>query len=426
MSPADHLASALDTLQVPNTERILVAVSGGVDSVTLMHLLAEHRQPIVVAHVDHGLRKESAGDAAFVGALAESLGAPFVPLAVSVDHGNVQARAREARYEALADCARQQGIATVATAHTATDQAETVLMSLVRGAGLRGLAGMPDRRALAANIDLIRPLLHCSRTDVISLARQRGWRWQEDPSNAGSAFLRNRIRHDVLPHLRAEGGVGTDRRIAEAASRARSGVDVVQVIVGRLLDGQRVDLDELRRYPHSVRGLLLAEAMAVTAPEASRSAAFTDRLVALVDADVGRRVVHGLLSVWRERDALRIEWRQDSNPPGRLTVHPLARVPERFEPSANSEVIDADRAADPTVRFWQDGDRIAPLGMDGSRLVSDLLRERGVPRADRQRVPVVEVGGEVAWVIGHRLSRSVAITDQTARAVRWTWTPDAG
>ena len=134
------------------------------------------------------------------------------------------------------------------------------------------------------------------------------------------------------------------------------------------------------------------------------------------------RVEAAGLRVWREADGLRFETDTPPGLDGRLVTIPLDAVPHTFGTDPFEEVVDADRVAgEIRTRPWRDGDRIRPLGLDGSQLVSDLLRERGVPRADRSRVPVVLVDGEIAWVVGHRLAAFAAVRPETERAERWTW-----
>ena len=462
----------------------MVAASGGIDSTVLAHALVEVGQPIVLAHIDHGLREDSHRDGAFVEEQAAHLGVEAERIAVTVEPGNVQAQARRARYAALAEAAHQRTCRWVATGHTATDQAETVLMALMRGAGLRGLAGMPERRALAEAVGVVRPMLQVSRADVEAAAAEGGWAWREDPSNAGDAYRRNRLRQTVLPLLRDEGGADVDARIAASAQGARGGLDLIGTRV--LPDsGPLLPLDALAGLPPDAQRVLLAEALARWAPRATRSSALVDRVRQLIDGGVvGAQVASGGVRVWRERGALRIEpypsgvsqssakfsydvpspWGEGQGeglrvgdrgsetrthrPPhpskggegtasshavvlaqngaGTLTATPLAAVPGEFGADPLSEIVDLDQAGSVTLRLWQHGDRIRPLGMDGSTLVSDLLRQRGVPRALRAGVPVVVCGDRVLWVVGHRLAASVAVRPETMRAARWTWRPAGG
>ena len=190
--------------------RILVAVSGGPDSIVLLHALNQLKQPwrltLHAAHVDHGLRPESPQDAAFVQALAEQWGVPATierrdVAAACSEHGwSLEDGARRVRYACLAEVAQRHSASHIAVAHTADDQAETVLMRLVRGTGLRGLGAMTPMRRLG-KLWLVRPLLEVWREEIESYLRDHGLAAREDASNADQRFVRNRIRHELLPLL---------------------------------------------------------------------------------------------------------------------------------------------------------------------------------------------------------------------------------
>lgn len=176
---------------------VLVACSGGADSLALLALIAHAGLPCVAVHVDHGLRPGSATEAEVVRAAAARFGVPFEARAVHVAPGpNLEARARDARYAALRSAATAHGAGCIAVAHTADDQAETVLLNLLRGAATTGLSGMAPRRA-----DISRPLLALRRTDTETICAVLGLEPVQDPSNQDRAFLRNRIRLDLIPEL---------------------------------------------------------------------------------------------------------------------------------------------------------------------------------------------------------------------------------
>lgn len=198
-------AQAIDSIEV--------AVSGGVDSVVLLHLLLHLRQsgklalPLSVAHFDHQLREDSANDAAFVRELADAWGLPFrlgTGQIASTGEG-IEAAARRARYQFLlqqpdAESTPQRRV--VMTAHHADDSAETILMHLARGSGLEGLAAMRAQSAPASRDDgVFRPLLRIQRAEIAQYAQENGLRWREDPTNAETHFMRNLIRQEVMPHL---------------------------------------------------------------------------------------------------------------------------------------------------------------------------------------------------------------------------------
>lgn len=211
--------------------RIVAAVSGGPDSMALMHLLAlwsaaAPRPPVLVATVDHGLRPEAAREAAFVARAAESLGWPHRTLVWTGEkpRTGLQEAAREARYRLLLQCAREEGATHLVTAHTRDDQAETVLMRLARGSGLAGLAGM-RREWDREGIRHVRPLLDCPKESLLDLCRRQGWNFVEDPSNADERFARVRWRR-IMPLLAAEGlTAGRLARLAERMSQAEEALD---------------------------------------------------------------------------------------------------------------------------------------------------------------------------------------------------------
>ncbi len=209
--------------------RLLVAVSGGLDSVSLADVMLGLRRElgfeIAIGHVNHGLRgAESDADEAFVRNLAAAMNVPFGsrridPLALrkglpSRDRPTLQEAARAGRYEALYALARERGAGAIATAHTADDQAETVLLRLLRGTGPDGLGGIPERSPDGV---VWRPLLRVSRADLESRARQRRLSWREDPSNASDDYARNRLRHHWLPGLAREFNPRLLRAVASLA-----------------------------------------------------------------------------------------------------------------------------------------------------------------------------------------------------------------
>src|SRR5262245_7077443 len=208
-------------------EGVLVAVSGGADSLALLHVLhalaPAFRLTLHVLHVDHGLRPESPRDAEFVQAAARRLGVPCEVARVTVPRGaSREAQARRARYAALEECAGRVGAVRIAVGHTREDQAETVLMRVLEGAGPRGLAGIPPCRGR-----VIRPLIEVSRREIVTILRSLGVPWTEDPSNLDPAFLRNRVRHEILPSLaRVTAGDPVDA-LNRTAVRMRALVDAL-------------------------------------------------------------------------------------------------------------------------------------------------------------------------------------------------------
>src|SRR5688572_7383356 len=220
--------------------------------VCLAQLAAELRFALAVASVDHGLRPEAAEDVAIARAQAEQLGLPFHALKIEDEPGpGLQARARKQRYAALHALAQRSAAGRIAVGHTRDDQAETVVARLLRGAGVRGLAGIQPRR----DDGVVRPLIDCRRADVQRYARQHFARIAEDRSNADPRFERVRIRSHVLPSLAAEDRAVT-RHLAELADDARASAELADSLAETFLrgvEGKSVAISELAALPSAVR-----------------------------------------------------------------------------------------------------------------------------------------------------------------------------
>jgi tRNA(Ile)-lysidine synthase len=206
LAAVDH--ALRDSEALVSGRGMILGLSGGADSVALLDALvslsSRHRLHVVVAHLDHGLRPDSAEDAAFCGRLCAGFGVPLhaavadVSARVRREGGGLEQAARRERYRFLRRVREETGAAAIAVAHTRDDQAETLLMRLLRGAGATGLGGMRPRTGR-----LLRPLLEVSRQEVLAHLRDRGLEWREDPTNADLRHLRNRVRHELLPYLEA-------------------------------------------------------------------------------------------------------------------------------------------------------------------------------------------------------------------------------
>lgn len=205
---------------VPVRSRLLAAVSGGPDSVALAHILRSLPYEVVIGHVDHQLRKNSSQDAHFVETLARGWDVPYRQAEVSVSsHAasvgmGIEEAARDLRYKALNKMAKQARCRAIATAHTADDQGETVLMNMLRGAGPSGLAGIPPVREAAAGLLIVRPLLTITRPEVLTYLKDQRLSFRQDPSNRSLQFTRNRIRSETLPYLEAR-HPGLKKRLAQ-------------------------------------------------------------------------------------------------------------------------------------------------------------------------------------------------------------------
>ncbi|MDX1440322.1 MAG: tRNA lysidine(34) synthetase TilS, partial [Rubricoccaceae bacterium] len=354
---------------------------------------------------------------------------------------NKQQAAREARYRFFNTVAEEVGADVVAVAHHADDQAETVLLNLFRGAGPNGLTGMLDSRPLFPSSDriLIRPLLDWRRREIEALALERRWRWREDSSNQLSGYRRNTLRNEIMPLVEKTFGDPATDQIVESAQAVR---EVMELGIHRvfddhaetLQDGGRLPVEMLAGLSRFSRLAVLLHAVQMWLPNAPRRSGVLQQIDMLRDAQPGKRVVLPGGSVWRERDFLRFV----KNPAvdadalsGILQITTLDSVPEQFnEADPFEEVVDSDvLSAELTLRRWKDGDRFQPLGLDGTKLVSDLLAERKVPPSAKDGQLVLCSGNKIIWAVGHRLAHEARITPQTRSASRIRWLPlesDAG
>ena len=306
----------------------MVGLSGGADSVALPDALASLRRRrgfrLVAAHLDHGLRPGSADDAAFCAQLCRALGVPFRQGAADVraragrERGGLEQAARRERYAFLRRVREEEAAAAIAVAHTRDDQAETLLLRLLRGAGATGLGGMRPRSG-----DLVRPLLAVSRDEVLDHLRERGLAWREDPSNADAAHRRNRVRHELLPYLEARFNpriraalARTAGLLADEAAHVRREAEALLALAAREEGGALV----LARAPlaeadPAVARAALRQALARAGGLAQVGALHVERILALAraKASAGRRLpLPGGREARFTRDEVRLEKRAAS------------------------------------------------------------------------------------------------------------------
>jgi tRNA(Ile)-lysidine synthase len=381
---------------------LLVLISGGGDSVCLIDVAVRLEANASALHVNYGLREGADADEAFVRGLCERLGVPLTVERVSLpDGGNLQERARDARY-ALAERLAE---GDYAAAHTASDQAETVLYRLAVSPGSRALHGMAPRRGR-----LVRPLLAVTREEVRDYLRGRGLEWREDPSNADRRFARARVRHDLLGALR-EIGPAPERTIAATAAQLREEAELLDRAVDAALEelggGPAVSLGALREQPPALRRLVLRR-LAGGRPVPDEVLELDQRGSSSLDLGEGLRAVveYGTLRFTSAGDPVEPE-------PVELLVPGRARFGSWDLEAAPGEEGDVSVSATAigdrvTVRAWRAGDRMRPLGVGGSKTLQDLFTDRKIPRALRRTLPVVEVGGGVVWVAGVALDERFA------------------
>lgn len=428
-------------------DRVVVGVSGGADSVALLHALLALAPGLAltlhVVHVDHRLRPDSARDAGFVRALGRRLGVPVDVVPVTVGAGSVEAAARAARHAALDAAASRLGAQRIALAHTADDQAETVLMRLLAGTGSRGLAAIPPVRGR-----LIRPLLDARRADVVAALERAGLDWLEDPANRDPRFLRNRVRHHLLPRLAAALGADPTARLVRVARLARETADAVERIAAAELDRLAGAEDgavvlpraALAALPERIASEVLGQAAARLRGRPSLRAWGYRSLRRLLASTPPRRPFRlGGLVLEVSGDRVRVGTGRPPvlapralSVPGRVDLPEIGRaLSARLVPATGYVVprvrhrVALDAAQVPpslVVRARRRGDRFRPFGGGERRLKSFLIDAR-VPRWDRGRLPVVEGAGRILWVAGLRRASAAPVTAGTREIVELTLLP---
>ena len=416
------LEAARDSGLVPAGEPLLVLLSGGGDSVCLLDVVLRLGARPTALHVNYGLRAGGDEDERFVRDLCERLGVPLTVEQVSLREagGNLQEQAREARY-ALAE---RHAEGDYAAAHTASDQAETVLYRLAVSPGSRALHGIEPRRGR-----LVRPLLEVTRGEVREYLQTRGLDWREDPSNADRRFARARLRHDVLAELR-ELSPAVERTIAETARQLREEGELVERAADEALEelgsGPAVPLDELRGRPAAVRRLVLRRLAERAAGEGPRplSRREAEEILALGGHGTKSLDLGGGLRAVAEYGTIRFTRAREAPAPDPVTLPIPGHV--RFGDweieatlSAPGDVaVSASALGDSaTVRAWREGDRMRPVGLGGSKSLQDLFTDRKVPRALRRGLPVVEAAGGIVWVAGVAVDERFAAREETSRGV---------
>ncbi len=451
------------------TGRVLLAVSGGADSIALLHVLLSLREAgcvdaqFVCAHVNHQLRgREAEEDEAFVLQEAARWGLPVVTARIAVrqcaerNRLSVETAARRLRLEQLGAMARSHECTWIATGHQKNDNAETVVHRLWRGTGFRGLAGIWPARRFDNGLTFARPLLCVRRDEILTYLNARKLTWRQDHTNADPAHTRNRIRHRLLPALQRESTgplIDTLSELAVAAGKLfgdieRQAVRAQRQLAERLPDGAALDAAGLAQLPVPVAAeLLRRELVALGCHERDLSRKHYASVLGLARTPVGGRkatLPEGFVAQ-RRRDRIALtaprlnagngEMARDFEPvtlqiPGttrfpRGTIE--ARVRRRSEVEADEiagdksplcEYLDYDRVAQVVVvRARRPGDRLRPLGTAGEKKLGKFLTSARVPQAVRNDLLVFDDGEKIIWACPVRISERVKVTEDTRRVL---------
>jgi tRNA(Ile)-lysidine synthase len=444
----NHIRRSLELHRLSDCT-VVVAVSGGVDSISLLDAVVQLRSVldlrIVVAHAHHALRGlEADDDQRFVVSIAEQfqLACETERLPVTehaAERGlGIEAAARELRYAYLLRCAHRYGASAVLVGHTADDAAETLILHVARGSGIDGLASHRSHRQLDPNVLLLRPMLELQRADVQAYAQERELRWREDSTNADLHFLRNRVRAEVMPQLRGIFGSDVGLRMARTARLLRDARSIVRTALGA--HARMVAQDTTNQLR-----IAIAPFRTLSQPEQSElvrlairrlsgiAASYVDtmRVLDLVDAEPGSMsTLSGHHEAWRERTEILLRAQQAEAPQAtplsadgtyvagvqRLELRNHVAGDVRIDPDPNVAYLDAAVVTGAMVwRVWREGERFVPFGMQDSVLVADLLTNARIPSSMRMFARVVADDVGILWLCGIRQAERTRITASTQR-----------
>ncbi len=414
------------------TDKILLAVSGGLDSMVMLHLFHRAGYSVAVAHCNFQLRgAESDGDEAFVSEQCIRLGIPFYHEQFDTNNYaweynlSTQLAARTLRYTWFDEVLMEGKFDKLATAHHLNDSLETVLINLSRGTGIDGLAGIP-----VENKSIIRPMLFATRLEIEAFAKAEHITWREDSSNLTDDYQRNFIRHHIMPLLK-EINPSLEHTFLSTQEKVRGGVELINLAHATLEKEfvQRTDgkilvhksAFEAFHYPASVLwemtkrfgfNIEQCEEVIQSLHKQSGKKFLTSTHQLIIDRE--QIIISEITSSWEEVEIKSGEAKAVLGV-WTLKIHPGKPV-VRENPS--EAILDADKLHFPLKwRKWKAGDSFNPLGMNHHKKISDFLIDQKISLVDKDRVTVLESNGEIVWVVGHRVDNRFKITDETKHAL---------
>lgn len=461
-------SSLINTCGINPALPIVAGVSGGADSLALLSILVKLEQPVIAAHCNHQLRDDADSDEEFVRQTAHTLGVPFVSSQADVrvlageQKLSIEAAARAARYRFLFDQAEISGAQAVVTAHTSDDQAETVLLHILRGSGLTGLVGMKMRTILPAfssQIPLIRPALRISHAELEEYCRENQLRPRLDATNFDPAYLRNRIRTELIPYL-STFNPSIKERLTVLADNAAAAIDILKESVDQsyrqtvTAEGEgfrQFDADHLRRLSAAVQIEIfkrVVEDLRNDREDIDRAAYLrvvgflasgkTSGQTDLADGMVAEVVGSSFILRSKKTIIPLTKWPMAPENaavlkvPGRfclangweIAADWLEEVPPSSAPpftlDDNIAYLDARNLSMPlTIRQRVKGDRFQPFGMlEGSQTLSNFFTNVKMPLRARDAWPLVIAGSQIIWVPGYRAAEGFRVDKNSRRILR--------
>ena len=426
-----------DTQLFAATDKILLAVSGGVDSMVMAFLFKAAGYDFGIAHCNFQLRgTASDGDEKMVKELAEEWGIPYHTIQFETikesekQHKSVELIARELRYKWFGELLQMYDYQFVATAHHLNDSLETLLYNLAKGTGIRGLHGIPMK-----NGKIIRPLSFASRREILTYTESEKIPYREDVSNESLEHNRNLIRHQVIPPLKS-----INPSLEQTFAKTLKQLQETEALFLWAVDAHKKEMvtEEEELIKIDIALLKKATASATILYEIIKDYGFNadhvEQIFRAID-NVGAQFYSKMYHILVERKSILIKrksrystvWRKIEMlpqnidlPKGQLIATVLKEKPTQLNLGASITLLDLDKIKLPLIiRNWKDGDRFQPLGMNGkSKKVKDYLRDKKVSLFDKSTVLVAESGGEIVWVIGYRADERFKVMDGTNKVLQ--------
>ncbi len=457
-----------------HTNTLLVGVSGGPDSVCLLHLFRqlckEYSLNLIVAHLNHQLRgKESDKDEQFVKSLCKKWKVKFVSQSVSIRQlkkagkSSLEEIAREKRYEFFGKLAQKYWATKIVLGHHADDQIETVLMHLIRGAGSEGLAGIKYKRFFGyihfeqghsdhqEPVSIIRPLLEVTRAEIFDYLNENKLSYRTDSTNMDTAFLRNKIRHKLIPYLEKEYNPQIRNSLLRTSQILAGDDEFLETFLSSLLknldiplytDRYQYPLVHLRNSPVALQRRLIRFFLEYVQGHLQQiEFSHIDKILDMIRHPEKESTIQlpGKYSVSVEKEFLIVKPKtiplKEINKIYRLqipsttylkewnmkicveTLHTTSLLLQKImsgKISSKTVYLDFDKVTKPlTIRSWRPGDRFVPLGMKGQKKLQDFFMDRKIPIEDRHQIPILCDKSKILWIVGHQLSDLVKVDKST-------------
>lgn len=425
-----------------SNEKILLTVSGGIDSIVLFDLFIKAGFSFGVAHCNFSLRaSESDADEEFVSDLAIKQGISihikrFDTSTFAADNAlSIQMAARRLRYSWFEELAQKYGYKAIATAHQLNDIIETTLINLSRGTGIAGLHGIPEKNGI-----IVRPLLFAGRDSIRAYAEENNLKWREDSSNMEEKYARNLIRHKIVPELKK-----LNPNLEEVFKQNTERFKGVEQLFRHHIQQYRKELLIVtpNGYSISISAIDAAPTPCTILTELLLPFGFNFTTIQAIYKNRFQASGANYYSPSFLLQKDRLDWILtpiDQTKTFELTVYPESThtVPtgsiyfetisiESFKGFSNAQniaYIDADKIDWPlTIRNWQDGDKFYPFGMQGMKKVSDFLIDLKIPVSQKKKIPILVNKGEILWIVGLRTDKMYKITDSTKKILIATFTP---